>query len=83
MNPKLPNSKIKRDIDQVQPEESTDSSGSPVTDLPSLLEDGLAQSVPYTIVVDGHNVTITSVEEYFVHSYLQNEDDLLLDEDFE
>lgn len=88
MNPKIPNPKIKREVEEVPAGSASKSVASSLfgTDLPpvpSLFEEGQIQSVPYTIVVGGHNVTITSVEEYFVHSDVLKDDDLLLDEDFE
>ncbi|XP_054711644.1 uncharacterized protein LOC129221210 [Uloborus diversus] len=39
----------------------------PLSQSPDDDDEGV-RSVPYTLVVDGHNVTVTSVQEYFVHS---------------
>ncbi|XP_035221082.1 uncharacterized protein LOC118194020, partial [Stegodyphus dumicola] len=48
-----------------------------VSDLPEAFEDDShVRSVPYTMMVDGHNVTITSIEEYFVHSDYRPGDDV-------
>lgn len=64
MNPPIPNKKGKREAVETKLETDDPLDGLSLADL-SRTTDG---SVPYTMIIDGHNVTITSVEEYFVHS---------------
>ncbi|GFQ70382.1 uncharacterized protein TNCT_3021 [Trichonephila clavata] len=90
MNPKPP-AKPKREVEEEPEEQDGDQRetfastlfGGDISSVPSLFEDeDQEQSVPYTILVDGHNVTITNVEEYFVHSDEQ-QDENSLDEELE
>lgn len=65
MNPPIPNlKKGKREAVETKLETDDHLDGLSLADL-SRPADG---SVPYTMIIDGHNVTITSVEEYFVTS---------------
>ncbi|PRD25272.1 UNVERIFIED_CONTAM: hypothetical protein NCL1_41374 [Trichonephila clavipes] len=90
MNPKPP-AKPKREVEEEPEEQDSDQRetfastlfGGDISSVPNLFEDeDQEQSVPYTILVDGHNVTITNVEEYFVHSDEQ-QDENSLDEELE
>lgn len=66
MNPLPPNYPKKGKREAVETKlETDDQVDGPSIDDSSHPMDG---SVPYTLIIDGHNVTITSVEEYFVHS---------------
>ncbi|GIX85778.1 uncharacterized protein CEXT_577171, partial [Caerostris extrusa] len=84
MNPKPP-AKPKREADEEPDQENEQREtiasslfGGDMSSLSNVFEEEFqVQSLPYTMVVDGHNVTITKVEEYFVHSEEQPDEDLL------
>ncbi|GBN80397.1 hypothetical protein AVEN_270760-1 [Araneus ventricosus] len=90
MNPKPP-AKPKREAEVPEEEEDNEQRetlasslfGGDLSSLPNVFEEEIqVQSVPYTMVVDGRNVTITQIEEYFVHSDEQSIEDSL-DEELE
>ncbi|CAL1262382.1 unnamed protein product [Larinioides sclopetarius] len=91
MNPKPP-AKPKREAEVPEEEEedieqretlASSLFGGDLSSLPNVFDEEIqVQSVPYTMVVDGHNVTITQIEEYFVHSDEQSIEDSL-DEELE
>nr|XP_042900292.1 uncharacterized protein LOC107456658 [Parasteatoda tepidariorum] len=81
MNPKI--QKIRREIDETVKEPSeTESDASELfgNDFPSDFVEDSFRSVPYTMLVDGYNVTITNVEEYYVQPDEQPDEDSLDDE---
>ena len=69
LNPPVPGKKGKRDVIETKLENDGDLDVPSLSEMNHIINDNSnVQSVPYTMVIDGHNVTITSVEEYFVHS---------------